>query len=281
MIATIILLALPLPLVLAQDQRCQWSPLRNSADLFREGLESGEFDASLVFNEDARYLENGKLLTPSTGILAGKKKIPIDHDHTLIDQDACAVYTELVSLGDNKGGGTPYVIGAQLFFGPSSTPAAPLEVINADIVVTTTGDWRFNATRTLEVVRKEKWESLFQTERTPRDTLRAAADVYLDLGSGLVNVTDVPWGQPCARLEGSLYTEGSCSDGFEAYDHINRRYVIDETVGAVSVFSATALDAPTESHLFRIENGKLRYVHRIVARQADRVPEEVVGSSVA
>jgi hypothetical protein len=49
----------------------------------------------------------------------------------------------------------------------------------------------------------------------------------------------------------------------------NRRYVIDESVGTVSVFSdfGSLANAP-DSHEFRVEKGKLRYVNRIVATAA-------------
>jgi hypothetical protein len=41
----------------------------------------------------------------------------------------------------------------------------------------------------------------------------------------------------------------------------NRRYVIDETVGAVSVF--LTFESLPDSHEFRLEGGKLRYVHTL------------------
>ena len=42
---------------------------------------------------------------------------------------------------------------------------------------------------------------------------------------------------------------------------VNRRYVIDETIGAVDVFIDFA--SVPDSHEFRIEKGKIRYVHTI------------------
>jgi hypothetical protein len=41
----------------------------------------------------------------------------------------------------------------------------------------------------------------------------------------------------------------------------NRRYVIDETIGSVDVFIDFA--SIPDSHEFRVEKGKLRYVHTI------------------
>jgi hypothetical protein len=44
----------------------------------------------------------------------------------------------------------------------------------------------------------------------------------------------------------------------------NRRYVIDETLGTVDVFLSFAGNLP-DSHEFRIESGKIRYVHTLTA----------------
>ena len=49
----------------------------------------------------------------------------------------------------------------------------------------------------------------------------------------------------------------------------NRRFVVDETIGSVVVFCTFGAGSPTggsgapDSHLFRLENGKLRYVHTL------------------
>jgi hypothetical protein len=40
----------------------------------------------------------------------------------------------------------------------------------------------------------------------------------------------------------------------------NRRYVIDEVLGTVDVFNTFAGNLP-DTHEFRVEGGKLRYVH--------------------
>jgi hypothetical protein len=51
----------------------------------------------------------------------------------------------------------------------------------------------------------------------------------------------------------------------------NRRFVVDEELGTVQVFctfgtggpGGTGGSAAPDSHLFRVENGKLRYVHTL------------------
>jgi hypothetical protein len=98
-------------------------------------------------------------------------------------------------------------------------------------------------------------------------TLVAAANAYLD--AFLEKKLDlVPWGLPCERLEGGAYTgKGSPSDSCQVgvpggVDIVNRRFIVDPVFGTVQVFCTFGADnGPADSHLFRVQNGKLRYVH--------------------
>jgi len=98
--------------------------------------------------------------------------------------------------------------------------------------------------------------------------IQAAADAYLDIFKD--KTVKVPWGTPCDRLEGGSYTgTGSATDSCNVgipnnIDLVNRRYVVDETLGTVDVFLAFggATGRP-DSHEFRIESGKIRYVHTL------------------
>jgi hypothetical protein len=96
--------------------------------------------------------------------------------------------------------------------------------------------------------------------------IQAAADAYCDIFSD--KSVKVPWGTPCARLEGGAYTgrgspDDSCNVGIpDGVRLTNRRYVIDETVGAVDVMMTFGSNLP-DSHEFRVEGGKLRFVHTI------------------
>jgi hypothetical protein len=62
----------------------------------------------------------------------------------------------------------------------------------------------------------------------------------------------------------------SCDVGVPAGVNIaNRRLVVDETIGSVVVFCTFCAGSPTgdsgapDAHLFRVENGKLRFVHTL------------------
>jgi len=111
-------------------------------------------------------------------------------------------------------------------------------------------------------------------KRDSRTTLVAAANAYLDAFlEGKMDL--VPWGVPCNRTEGGAHTgkglpDDSCQVGVPSGVNIaNRRFVVDETMGAVVAFCTFGAGGPNggsgapDTHLFRVENGKLRYVHTL------------------
>jgi hypothetical protein len=149
------------------------------------------------------------------------------------------------------------------------------KVAKIESVVTDAGDWVFGAAEHLAVTRGENWDEIPRDKRDTRAVLRAAADAYLDNWGD--PALPVPHGTPCARLEGRLNTgsrnpEGNTCDMGAFPEKLNvghRRYVIDETIGAVSIFhNFPWLDAglPKDpgtpaSQMFRVEGGKNRYIH--------------------
>lgn len=105
-------------------------------------------------------------------------------------------------------------------------------------------------------------------QRDSRATLVAAANAYLD--AFLEQKTDaVPWGYPCERTEGGIHTgkgvpEDSCSVGVPSgVNIVARRFVVDENIGAVVAFCTFRVDGLPDTHLFRVEKGKLRFVHTL------------------
>jgi hypothetical protein len=54
--------------------------------------------------------------------------------------------------------------------------------------------------------------------------------------------------------------EDSCNSGMRI---TNRRFVVDPEIGAVVVLSRFSDNKLPDSHLFRLENGKIRYVHTL------------------
>ncbi len=71
-------------------------------------------------------------------------------------------------------------------------------------------------------------------------------------------------------IPGRIRRQDSCEVGVPAGVNIaNRRFVVDEVMGTVQVFCTFGAGTPgggsgaPDSHLFRVENGKLRYVHTL------------------
>jgi hypothetical protein len=151
------------------------------------------------------------------------------------------------------------------------------KVSKIESVVTDAGDWMFGATEHLAVTRSQNWDEIPKDKRDTRAVIQAAADAYLDNWGD--PALPVPHGTPCARLEGRINTGGrnpagnTCNMGAfpQKLEVGHRRYVIDETIGAVSIFhSFPWIDAglPVDpgtpaSQMFRVEGGKNRYIHEV------------------
>ncbi len=135
------------------------------------------------------------------------------------------------------------------------------------MIVADKDDWLFDAKKTLYYAQREDWSVIPEAKRNTRQELQAAADAYLNLFKD--KSVQVPWGTPCARLEGSAYTgkgqaSDSCNVGVpENIDMVERRYVIDPVVGSVAVFLKMGPKQRPDAHVFRIEDGKIRYVHTV------------------
>lgn len=213
---------------------------------------AGEPSSITNLSSSFTYTENYETVSISTGILI--EPLSIDHNRSTYDTTACASYTELIVAT----GTHPYVIGSQL-------RASERSVTSLDTLITDQGDWLFNATGTLYWASREDWGPIEPSNRDSRAVIQAAADAYLDYFKD--KSVKVPWGTPCARLEGGVYTgrgnpTDSCNVGVpNGVDLTERRYVIDEEHGAVDVF--LNFEGLPDSHEFRIEGGKLRFVHTL------------------
>ena len=231
-----------------------WAVTEASARLLSSQSYGDPASFKQLLNPSAIYIENGKEIPIDDSIL--KKKLRIDGNKTFKDLVDCATFTEII-VADAK---EPYVIGTQLRISPNNGG-----VDRVDTIVTKPGDWLFNATNTLYWASKEDWSAIPSAKLDKRETIKKAADAYLDLFSDSKVV--VPWGTPCARLEGGAYTgkglaNDTCNVGVPSGVPMkNRRYVIDEAYGQVDVMLQMGAHEWPDSHQFRVEGGKLRYVH--------------------
>ncbi|KAI0385573.1 hypothetical protein F5Y04DRAFT_292091 [Hypomontagnella monticulosa] len=260
-----------LPVVAAE---CNRTAIQAYSDEYVKAHETGQI-AELATAENFTYMENNKTQDIASGIF--KKALKIAHRHTIVDEIDCASFTELIVTHDSAGKAAPYVIGSQIRHSSDD-----LSVYLIDLIVSTTGSWLFNSTRTLEYASKENWSVIEEGKRDTREKLKLAADAYLDMWHNKSAIDAVPWGTPCVRLEGSVYTGNgsptdSCKVGIPTNNNqapnSHRRYVTDLTYGSISVLCIFEhLSNAPDSHEFRMENGKLRYIHTItIARSGSSV----------
>ncbi|KAJ4292693.1 hypothetical protein N0V90_009356 [Kalmusia sp. IMI 367209] len=241
-------------LAVLASAHCTRPLLKEAVDAYLDAQKTGKIDAFTTHFDNATWLgyrENSVKVNISSGIIT--KPLAITHDRSIYDTSACATFTEVIVNSTTD----PYVIGTQLRF-------TNHKVNKVDSLVTKPGDWLFNITGYAYWTSQENWDTIAEEKRDTQLTIRKAADAYLDLFNN-PNVT-VPWGTPCVRLEGGLYgnpgPNGTCNAGVPSgVPMTNRRYVIDETLGSVDVLLDFGNSKWPDSHQFRVESGKLRYVH--------------------
>jgi hypothetical protein len=244
---------------------CSRKALQKLTDTYIKAQTAG--DASqLRFAKGATYAENDKAMDAKQGVLAGSLKI--DFTRSFLDTKQCATFTEVVAATDPH----PYVIHTRIEATKNGKQVSKMES-----VVTDAGDWVFGAAEHLAVTKTEKWDEIPKDKRDTREAIQAAADAYLNNWGE--PTLPVPHGTPCSRLEGRISTAAKdpagqqCTMGAfpQKLNVTNRRYVIDETFGAVDIFhSFPWLDAgiPKDpgtpaSQMFRVEGGKNRYIHEV------------------
>jgi hypothetical protein len=239
---------------------CTREGLNAAADLYIAAQTKGD-TAGLPLAAGLGYVENFKSMNIGEGLI--KKAMKIDHHRTLVDTSTCQTFTEVI-VADKA---NPYALGTRLRVNHGL-------VAEIEMMWTTTGYWGFNVDNYLKYSSAEDWDVIPAAKRDNRETLVHAANSYLD--AFLEGKKDlVPWGYPCNRTEGGMHTgkgaaDDSCDVGVPSGVNIaNRHFVVDETLGAVVAFctfgagSATGGSGAPDTHLFRVENGKLRYVHTL------------------
>ena len=213
------------------------------------------------------YIENLQFVDITSGVI--QKPLKIDFHRTLIDPATCQTFTEVIVTDK----GHPWVIGTRLRVNHD-------KIAEIESLVTQQGDWPFNADNYFKWTPGEDWGVIPPGQRDSRDSLVAAANAYLD--AFLEQKLDaVPWGYPCNRTEGGLRTgkgvpEDGCQVGVPAgVNIVARRFIVDETMGAVVAFCTFGVGGLPDTHIFRVEKGKLRFVHTMThvppGRQVPRV----------
>ena len=239
---------------------CSREGLQRGVDLYIAAQTSGDI-SGLPVAKGLDYMENMAPASIDNGLI--KTPMKIDFHRSLIDPATCQTFTEVIVTDKEN----PYVLGTRLRMNREF-------ITEIEIIWETKGYWGFNADGYMKYSSTEKWDVIPAEKRDSRATLISAAGAYLD--AFLEQKKDmVPWGYPCVRIEGGMYTgrgtpKDSCDVGVPSgVNIVNRRYVVDETIGSVVVFctfgagSTTGTSGAPDSHLFRLEDGKLRYVHTL------------------
>ncbi|KAN0092340.1 hypothetical protein V8E51_018187 [Hyaloscypha variabilis] len=238
-----------LSLIASASADCTRDFLKNATDAYLAAQSGSHRDFAPALASNFTYTENDTPISITNGILS--ENLKIDHNLSIYDTTACATFTEIIVTNPAK----PYVITTRMELNNS-------KVTKMESVVATNGDWAFNITG---------FDPIPEAKRDSRAVIKSVADAYFDRFDNASVI--VPWGAPCNRLEGGALVVGNLTgDDCEMLfpDDIkvtNRRYVVDEVLGAVDIFEgfpgldrSQGNDPMPDSHLFRVEGGKIRYI---------------------
>jgi hypothetical protein len=201
-----------------------------------------------------------------------KKPRTVDFHRSLIDTAACATFTEVIINKDSKDANDPpYITGVRLNVSGG-------QISEVHVLVTVPGDWLFNAANYYNYSSKEDWGELPANQRLTRERLRDDAEAYFKYFRDTTDKTvNVPWGIPCARLEGGAYTNpmnsptATCKVGVPSLGMSIPTiwWLADVDYGMAVLF---VYFGGADSHLFRILPTGYRYIHTLTAmKQSDYV----------
>ncbi len=240
------------------DRECTRSMLIKAAEGYIAAQEAGDL-SKMSLATDVKFKENMSAAAKNNVLL--NTALPIAHHLSIYDSGRCKTFTEVIVTE----GGHPYVIGTRLTVDKG-------KVTEVDSLITDKGDWLFDADVYLKYSKAEKWPLLSLDDRISRQDLIDAGNQYFDfvfLDKGI----RPPWGTPCARLEGGIYTnpdnenKDTCQiSGPLGEMYVNdRTFVVDEEMGAVNVFCrfGNLEDGMPDSHMFRLVKGEYRNIHTL------------------
>jgi hypothetical protein len=245
--------------LIAQSTSCTREGLQKMVYEYLDALEKGN-PSLMPLADQAQYMENRNEVPLGQGIW--QAPLAVDFNRSMLDVETCQTFTEIIHTSSNH----PYVIGTRLQIEEDKISKIVSLVADQD-------DWLFNAEDYLKYSSQEKWDILPVEKRSDRQTLLDAANAYFDTFGDYSSFSKVPWGTPCARIEGGMYTNpnndpnASCTVGMpkdSSVPIINRHFLVDVDMGAVVGMVDFREDKRNpDVHTFRLENGKLRYVHAI------------------
>ena len=259
------------PAIAAQGANvCTRATLQAAVDSYIAAQRSGD-PSKMSLASNVRYVQQWAEINKEEGLW--NASLPVAFHRSILDVDACRTFTEVVVVDGNQ-----YIIGTRLKLEGG-------KIAEIESLYTKNSDWLFNADNYLKYTTMEDWRILNPDERVDRQTLIKAGDAYFDHFSD--RSVEVPWGTPCVRLEGGIYTSrdfndpnASCNIGFpiDMLPMKDRSYVVDVDMGTVNIFTlfGNAPGAP-DSHTYRVVNGKLRYIHTLTLTVPGVPSEQIMG----
>src|SRR6185369_3177111 len=165
---------------------CTRASLEAAVESYLAAQKSGD-SKKMAFASKVKYLENMGEVAADKGLW--NTALPIAFSRSLYDKDRCRTFSEvIVTEGSHQ-----YVVGTRL-----SVDNGKITAI--DSLVSDKGDWLFNANAYLKYSSKEDWSAPKAGTGPTMVQLINAGNNYLDLFSD--KFIKIPWGKPCARLEG-------------------------------------------------------------------------------
>ncbi|KAI1347855.1 hypothetical protein F5Y01DRAFT_318375 [Xylaria sp. FL0043] len=254
-----------LPLAALASAACTREFLKNATDQYLAAQTKGfSSDLASLTVSNLTYTENEVKMSLDRSVLT--EPIKMDHNRSIFDTVQCATFTEIIAATNIH----QYVIGTRMEFNANN------RISKMESIVTDRGDWAFNATGYLYWDSLENWDPIPPEKQDSREVIQAAGDAYFDRFKNESVV--VPFGVPCSRLEGGASTAplnmtgDSCTAAGLPSTLVvtNRRYVVDQEMGTVDIFlgfpgldRSQGMATMPDSHVFRVEQGKIRYIHTV------------------
>ena len=230
---------------------CDRAGLQAAVDAYLAGLAAGNYE-NVPLATSATYSENENTLGFGEGIW--EEPLNIDFHRSMFDVMECASFTEIIITDEAH----PYVLGARI-------DVADGQISNISVIVTDEGDWLFDAGRYLMYSEPEDWSVVPEADRLTRQQLHDDAASYFKYWGDRSVV--VPWGTPCARLEGGeAYTGTACDVGIPEgtdFEPMPTDYLVDPDYGMVVLYVDFG---DPDTHLFRILKTGIRYVHTLTVQ---------------
>jgi hypothetical protein len=232
---------------------CDRAGLEAAASSYLAALQAGD-PTIMPLAAGANYVENESSSAFGQGVW--QAPVPVDFHRNLLDVQRCGTFTEVIAANASH----PYVLGARL-------QVQDGQITEVEVVATDEGDWLFDADAYLQYSSGEDWSPVPEGERLTYEELRDGAEAYFAYWGD--RSVEVPWGTPCARLEGGAYTGdfagSSCDVGVpdQGFAPQPRDHLVDVDYGMVVLLLNLG---GADSHLFRILDTGIRYVHTLTVQ---------------